>query len=529
MKKRYLFFGALLLNAFGTFSQIRLDPCNNDYGYSVFGSCLGQDFILVYEDEFDEFLHDVHWNGKWPAGQEYGSDTQEWNTLDNVSMTNDGIVITAKYEPAEREQAGGNGFFGTDNIPNLRNYRYTSAEVRSNYVFRKGYFEIKCTVPSGSGYWPAFWLYNGKEGLGDPELDIFEMMNNPSEDDHNEISLTIHNHNTQCSDEKYNMPATWYTFGAYWDDWQILWTINGHPVQTTYRFHKPLSGTPITCDMAGEEGDWIDAKLNKSFPVSPMNLIFNLAVREGNPFPNPNLFPETAKMEVDYVRYYEQRGNCNEVGTYTTNASLGLANDVADIAAWGNRFYHNITKRIINLEGTVTLVSNLSDNPNKSIPQQLRLTASEGMNFNIDPNTGLPISNSSAIFDIQPGAIFEAVIEPNVCSNTPYLPQRDVIDKVPDQITEELANQNENGTLGLTNDLFKSERVSVSPNPSNQDVVTIISSERTKVIITNSMGIKVKEIEVQNGLNKLNIQDLSSGVYQLYFETLKETVKLVRL
>ena len=525
MKKRYLFFGALLLNAFGTFSQFHLDPCNYDYGYSVFGSCLGQDFILVYEDEFDEFVHDVHWIGRWPQGQEHGSDTQEWNTLDNVSLTNDGIAITAKYDPAMRYQAGGNGPNGTDGYTNLRNYNYTSANVGSNYVFKNGYFEIKCKVPEGSGYWPAFWLYNGKEGLGDPELDIFEMMNDDPTEDPKEISLTIHNNNKQCSDNKYNATGTWYTFGAYWDDWQILWTINGHPVQTTYRFYKKLSKTPITCDMAE---DWIDARLNEAFPVSPMNIIFNLAIRDGNPVPNLINFPETGKMEVDYIRYYQQRGNCNEVKSYATNASLGLDNDVTDIATWGNRFYHNITKRIINIEGTVTLLSNLGL-PYAPIPQQLRLTASEEMNFNLDPVTGLPISNSSAIFDIQPGAIFEAVIDENVCSNTPYLPQNEVIRELPDQMMEGLANQNENGTLGLDVDALKAARVSISPNPSSEEVITVESPEKTNVIISNAQGIKVKEVEVQAGSNQLNIQDLGSGVYQLYFESLKETLKLVRL
>ena len=151
------------------------------------------------------------------------------------------------------------------------------------------------------------------------------------------------------------------------------------------------------------------------------------------------------------------------------------------------------------------------------------------MNFNLDPVTGLPISNSSAIFDIQPGAIFEAVIDENVCSNTPYLPQSEVIRELPDQMMEGLANQNENGTLGLDVDALKAARVSISPNPSSEEVITVESPEKTNVIISNAQGIKVKEVEVQAGSNQLNIQDLGSGVYQLYFESLKETLKLVRL
>ena len=104
-----------------------------------------------------------------------------------------------------------------------------------------------------------------------------------------------------------------------------------------------------------------------------------------------------------------------------------------------------------------------------------------------------------------------------------------VISEVPDQMVERLADQDENATLNFESDLLISGNSSISPNPTNQDVVTIMSSARTKVVITNSLGIKVKEVEVQVGENQLNIEDLGSGVYQFYFETLKETIKLVRL
>lgn len=524
MKKRYLFFGALLLNGFVLQAQHHLSGCDRGSIINVGNPCWNYPYILVFEDNFDgSSLDETKWGLKWPPGSPYWSpdvEVQEYNTLENVSVSNGQAIISAKYEPGYRMQAPGNGpnnttlQNGTDGAANYRNFNYTSSSLWSNYIFRTGYFEMVCQVPTQPGYWPAFWMYNEEDGVNN-ELDIFEMWDNNASD----VNLTIHN-GQQCG-KKYNLGVNYgagpHKFAALWDDWKITWLIDNYAVQYTYKWYVPGTLVGVTCEDVENYGP-LQLSLNSAFPKSPMQLIFNLALRLG--------YPEPSAMSVDYVRFYQARANCNTIKTYGTNGVLGLDSDELIVDEYNKPYYHHETGSIINVNGNITLLHNIGST---QIPQQLKLTAAEEFNFNLDPVTGLPVSNPSVIFDIEPGAIFEAIIDPYVCSNSPQLPINNVIGEAPDQMMEGLANQNENGTLGLANDIFKLEKVSISPNPTNQDVVTLISSERTKVVITNSLGRKVKEIEVQAGENQLNIENLSSGVYQLYFESLKETVKLVKL
>jgi hypothetical protein len=375
------------------------------------------------------------------------------------------------------------------------------------------------------GYWPAFWLYNGTEGLGDPELDIFEMWDNNGTD----ANLTIHNDGKMCGEMHSTAPVDgWYTFGAYWDDWWIVWMINGQTVQVTPRWE--VYGSPgwgVTCELA-EQYPGLDALYNKAYPILPMQIAFNLAVRKDVPLdpndpsgPNPN-FP--GHMEVDYIRFYQQRRNCDEEKTYETTSSLDLDDGVSVMGAWGKPYYHNETGRIINVNGNVTVLNHIGST---QLPQQLKLTAAEEFNFNLDPVTGLPVSNSSVIFDIQPGAIFEATIDPNVCYNAPpHMPTINALDNAPELMTDGIDDEN---VLGLTNELDKTPTISISPNPTNGDVITVNSPQKSKVVFMNAQGVKVKEMEVQAGSDQLNVQDLRSGLYHLYFESLNETFKWVKI
>jgi len=46
-----------------------------------------------------------------------------------------------------------------------------TAAAWSKKQFRFGYFEARCFLPKGKGYWPAFWLYGGNPN---EEIDIME-------------------------------------------------------------------------------------------------------------------------------------------------------------------------------------------------------------------------------------------------------------------------------------------------------------------------------------------------------------------
>lgn len=55
---------------------------------------------------------------------------------------------------------------------NLRQFGFTSGMIQSRQKYRYGYFEMRFTMPSEKGYWPAFWLYGGTPN---EEIDWMEL------------------------------------------------------------------------------------------------------------------------------------------------------------------------------------------------------------------------------------------------------------------------------------------------------------------------------------------------------------------
>ncbi|MBL7831970.1 MAG: family 16 glycosylhydrolase [Saprospiraceae bacterium] len=77
---------------------------------------------------------------------------------ENVTVENGILRLTAKKET---------------NTINSKTHPYTSGQIRTT-DYKYGYFEIRAKLPSGNGFWPAFWFYSGCSTDKYREIDVFE-------------------------------------------------------------------------------------------------------------------------------------------------------------------------------------------------------------------------------------------------------------------------------------------------------------------------------------------------------------------
>lgn len=248
-------------------------------------NCFGQDYELVWSDEFDGPSLDMEsWSFDIGDGCPdlcgWGNNEAQYYREENLTFDDGKLIITAKDES-----------FG--------GYNYTSAKFhsRDKRTFTYGKFEARIKLPEGQGIWPAFWLlfndptYGGWPHSG--EIDIMELVGN----DPDVVHGTIH-YGGSTKGGSFDLPFEnfsddFHTFTVEWDSIRILWFVDG-------------------IQYAGVTKFGIDQGFNWPFD-HPFYLIFNVAVGGNWPgYPDAStVFPQT--MEVDWVRVY-QKGVSTNIG-----------------------------------------------------------------------------------------------------------------------------------------------------------------------------------------------------------------------
>lgn len=172
--------------------------------------------------------------------------------------------------------------------------RLTSA-IWSKKQFRFGYFECRCLMPSGKGYWPAFWLYGGNpneeidfmEAKGERKRSYHVDVHCPNRCDRVKQFVVLDKPFGHWAKTADNLQNCWVSFSGLWTPQGVLFYFN----------------------------DQLMAKHRAQFNTR-MNLIanFSLAV-DGGPFsPGPNTttkFP--ASFKIDYIRAW----NFESLNNYT--------------------------------------------------------------------------------------------------------------------------------------------------------------------------------------------------------------------
>ena len=221
---------------------------------------------LAFQDEFNGEALD---QSKWVIGyNHWGIINHELQAYvpDAFTLKNGILNINAEHRKAEY---GG------------KMMEYTSGAITTLGKFQQeyGYFQIRCRVPAGKGFWPAFWLLP-TDLSWPPEIDIFEYLG-----DHDD-TLYFHNHYKDAAGahqaEGFEIKGPDYSrdFHAIAVDWEpgsIVWYVDGKEV----------------------------ARSTKGIPKGPFYILLNLAV--GGDWPGPpdvsTLFP--SQFQIDYVRVYQ--------------------------------------------------------------------------------------------------------------------------------------------------------------------------------------------------------------------------------
>jgi len=274
--------------------------------------CNNGNYYLVFEDNFDGNTLDLT---KWKSETGVHSDFEfkgmkQWLQPENLEVSNGTLKIIAKKFDTPYV-----GTFVTDwstNPPTTKTdtFLYSSANLISHQQFYYGKYEIRCRLPEGKGFWPAFWTFGGP---GWNEIDFFEIYG----DNINRFTCCIHHapggnvaNHVDCPFHLNNAGdfSQWHVFTCLFEFDKIIWQIDGNTVRVLPRF-STVSGSPVFCGENIAQGVYF---MESAYPMQSMSIIMNLAIQSGSDAPDANTFFPNV-YEIDYVRYYlksEQPPDC---------------------------------------------------------------------------------------------------------------------------------------------------------------------------------------------------------------------------
>jgi beta-glucanase (GH16 family) len=282
------------------------------------GQASGQDWELVWSDEFDadsidasKWQHEVNARGGGNSELQFYTDRPENSFVDGGAL-----VIVAREEM----------FTGDDGTR-----EFTSARLRTKRMgdWTYGRFEVRARMPEGQGLWPAIWLLSTDRDYGvwaaSGEIDIVEMIGQKPE----EAVGTLH----------YGRPFPQNTFsgapfrlpeGTFADDFHTF-TVEWLPGRIRWFVDDSLYQEQTSWFSSG--GDY-PAPFNRRF-----HMIINLAV--GGDFPGP---PDAStalpkRLEVDYVRVYQETGKSPSVrieepetgSNFEPGATISISAEAGDL------------------------------------------------------------------------------------------------------------------------------------------------------------------------------------------------------
>ncbi len=182
-------------------------------------------YSLVFEDEFNgtELNTDVwDYRGSGPRRGGFNAESQ-------VKVENGKMIMTGDYQT---DGTYGEGWY--------------TGMIKLKERYCKGYFEIRCILNEGSGFWSAFWIQAdapytasvSKGGIGGAEIDIMESYNDETHKRYESVGQTIHCAGVGGVQEGYqserlgyykgnNIHKEYNTYGLEWTDDEYIFYING--------------------------------------------------------------------------------------------------------------------------------------------------------------------------------------------------------------------------------------------------------------------------------------------------------------
>jgi beta-glucanase (GH16 family) len=257
-------------------------PYNDMPGYTSISPSVPGEWTLSFDTEFSQAgtvataLDGTNWVSTLQGGSRTHGSEQEYYADSAVTFDGSYAILTASEDPVTVSGV---------------TYPYTSGVLSTypNFSQMYGLFEINCKMPTGAGYWPAFWMKSTV--AWPPEIDVFEyygslptyiyMTNHWSD-----ASTSVHELSTTI-DNAISATSEFHTYAVDWEPTYIKWYIDGILVAT----HN--------------QGDIIDGS-SLIIPSIPMYMIINLAISPTSSWNAPTsstVFPQS--LTVDYVRVWQ--------------------------------------------------------------------------------------------------------------------------------------------------------------------------------------------------------------------------------
>lgn len=342
MKKLIYLIGLMLLS-FNMMAQIDLNDRN-------WKRSLHEDFTTPGRtwDSYSFKSSDGLWRGYPGSGVTHGNEKQVYQFTQCRFNDIDGTMeLVAEYDADGRIPNNdyylpswmwiSNGGYG---YPQSNGLNYFSGEVDyinrqprtpEKGIFRYGYFEIRCKLPTHQGAFPAFWLYAADPdsetdkfyeeidifeyswSLGDPNMSNWEPYPNPNptySGDPRVFTAGIYhnltgqspNHATESFGRHYpSIPITsndltdWHVFSCEWMPEHVYWFFDGHLVNS---YTNP-----------------------SHIPCHPLILKTNYAI-DGYCNHGNIMWEGKEKMTIDYINVYQLHWDCDTDETITSQTDL---------------------------------------------------------------------------------------------------------------------------------------------------------------------------------------------------------------
>jgi beta-glucanase (GH16 family) len=253
-------------------------------------------YNLVWSDEFDgSALNTSNWTYEVGGGGWGNNERQYYTAGQNASFANGIMTIDAR-----RVTSGYSCWYGTCE------WTSTRINTKGKRSFQYGKVEARMLLPQGAGTWPAFWMLGTNlDSVGWPksgEIDVMEHINSEGL-----THGTIH-WDSNGTYANYGGPsgavnvAAWHTYAIEWTPSYIRWYIDGaqfweanilNSINSTEEFHRPFF------------------------------LILNLAIGGNWPGMWNSSTPNPARVQVDFVRVYQDNGSAVPTATRTRTATSG--------------------------------------------------------------------------------------------------------------------------------------------------------------------------------------------------------------
>jgi len=253
------------------------------------------------------------------------------------------------------------------------NYNFTSGWIETLRSFKHGFFEMRCKLPAGNSYWPAFWLFTD-DPAGDHdrghEIDIFEIITNDLRKDMTNFHYDRPSTCSQTYSNPYgvcSLPAAQQGYLHHCFPSDVVMSAHSSQSDFSQAFHTfSLEWTTNSFDFYLDNTLVRSVNNNCHVPDIISTVIANLAIAPvewgyGAPGAGP------AKMSIDYIRIYKKIdiqsfGHGSSAGGFDVSEHPRIMADVngdgkADVVGFGGAGVYVSLAQVNSSTGLVSFTS----------------------------------------------------------------------------------------------------------------------------------------------------------------------------